>query len=62
MPHYVTESALINVAILMLCGVDALDWSEMSEVLPALVTIVMIPLIILHCQWHSSRVYHLCGG
>ncbi|MGB1159342.1 MAG: hypothetical protein ACPG3V_08075 [Porticoccaceae bacterium] len=31
-------------AILMLCGMEALDWSDMSEVLPALVTIVMIPL------------------
>ena len=43
-PAYATAGALIYVAILMLCGMEALDWSDMSEVLPALVTIVMIPL------------------
>ena len=43
-PAYATAGTLIYVAILMLCGMEALDWSDMSEVLPALVTIIMIPL------------------
>ena len=44
MPAYATAGALIYVAILMLSSMQALDWSDMTEVMPALVTIVMIPL------------------
>ena len=43
-PAYATAGALIYVAILMLGGMEALDWSDTTEVLPALVTIVLIPL------------------
>jgi AGZA family xanthine/uracil permease-like MFS transporter len=43
-PAYATAGALIYVAMLMLTGMQALDWSDMSEVIPALITIVMIPL------------------
>ena len=43
-PAYATAGALIYVAILMLGGMEALDWSDTTEVLPALVTIILIPL------------------
>jgi len=43
-PAYATAGALIYVAILMLSGMEALDWSDMTEILPALVTIIIIPL------------------
>jgi AGZA family xanthine/uracil permease-like MFS transporter len=43
-PAYATAGALIYVAILMLSGMETLDWSDQSELLPALVMIVMIPL------------------
>ncbi len=43
-PAYATAGALIYVAILMLCGMEKLDWSNVIELLPALVIIVMIPL------------------
>jgi len=43
-PAYATAGALIYVAMLMLTGMQALEWSDMSEVVPALITIVMIPL------------------
>jgi AGZA family xanthine/uracil permease-like MFS transporter len=43
-PAYATAGALFYVAILMLGGMESLEWSDMSEVLPALVTIIMIPL------------------
>ena len=43
-PAYATSGALFYVAILMLGGMESLEWSDMSEVLPALVTIIMIPL------------------
>jgi len=36
-PAYATSGALIYVAILMLSGLERLDWSKMSELLPALV-------------------------
>ena len=43
-PAYATSGALIYVAILMLSGLERLDWSKMSELLPALIMVVMIPL------------------
>ena len=43
-PAYATSGALIYVAILMLGGMEKLNWSSTVELLPALVIIVMIPL------------------
>ena len=43
-PPYATAGALIYVAILMLSGMEKLNWSSTAELLPALVIIVMIPL------------------
>ena len=43
-PVYATSGALIYVAILMLGGMEKLDWSCVQELIPALVIIVMIPL------------------
>ena len=43
-PPYATAGALIYVAILMLGGMEKLNWSDATELLPALVIIVMIPL------------------
>ena len=43
-PAYATSGALIYVAILMLSGMEKLNWDDQSELLPALVMVVMIPL------------------
>ena len=43
-PGYATAGALVYVAILMLGGMEKLDWSDNTELLPALIMIVMIPL------------------
>ena len=43
-PAYATAGALIYVAILMLSGMEKLNWNDQSQLLPALVMIVMIPL------------------
>ena len=43
-PAYATSGALIYVAILMLSSMEKLNWSNLSELLPALVIIVMMPL------------------
>ena len=43
-PAYATAGALIYVAILMLGGMEKLEWKNQSELLPALVMVVMIPL------------------
>ena len=43
-PVYATSGALIYVAILMLAGMERLNWSNVQELIPALVIIVMIPL------------------
>ena len=43
-PAYATAGALIYVAILMVSGMESLDWSDPTELLPALITIILIPL------------------
>jgi len=43
-PTYATAGALIYVAILMLGGMEKLNWGDATELLPALIIIVMIPL------------------
>ena len=43
-PEYATAGALIYVAILMLGGMEKLNWSHVTELLPALVILIMIPL------------------
>jgi len=43
-PSYATAGALVYVAILMLGGMERLDWSDNTELLPALIIIIMIPL------------------
>ena len=43
-PPYATAGALIYVAILLLSGMEKLNWSSTAELLPALIIIVMIPL------------------
>ena len=43
-PAHATAGALIYVAILMMSGMEKLNWADSSELLPALIIIVMIPL------------------
>ena len=43
-PDYATAGALVYVAILMLGGMEKLNWSHVTELLPALVILIMIPL------------------
>jgi len=43
-PSYATAGALIYVAILMLGNMERLDWSDNTEIIPALIMIIMIPL------------------
>tara|TARA_B100000242_G_scaffold71975_1_gene45765 strand:+ start:760 stop:2067 length:1308 start_codon:yes stop_codon:yes gene_type:complete len=43
-PAYATAGALVYVSILMLSGLERLNWSHTSELIPALIIVVMIPL------------------
>jgi AGZA family xanthine/uracil permease-like MFS transporter len=43
-PNYATSGALIYIAILMMGGMEKLNWSDKTELLPALIMIIMIPL------------------
>ncbi|HJM08507.1 MAG: NCS2 family permease [Candidatus Thioglobus sp.] len=43
-PAYATSGALVYVAILMLGGLEKLDWSDTAELVPSLIMVVMIPL------------------
>ena len=43
-PAFATAGALVYVAMLMMSGMRALDWDDATELIPALLTIIMIPL------------------
>ena len=43
-PAYATAGALIYVAVIMLSGLQNLDWHDQTELVPALITVVMIPM------------------
>ena len=43
-PAYATAGAILYVAVLMLSGMEKLDWSDTTELLPALIMVIMIPL------------------
>ena len=43
-PSYATAGALIYVSMLILSGVQKLDWSDLCDFIPSLIIIVMIPL------------------
>ena len=43
-PAFATAGALIYVALLMLSGLKGLNWDDATELLPALLTTIMIPL------------------
>ena len=43
-PEFATSGAIVYVAMLMLGGMRDLDWDDASELVPALITIVAIPL------------------
>ena len=43
-PSYATSGALIYVSFLILSGLQNLDWTDLSELIPSLIIVVMIPL------------------
>ena len=43
-PPYATSGALIYVSIIILTGIQKLDWSDLTEFIPSLIIIIMIPL------------------
>ena len=43
-PSYATSGALIYVSFLILSGLQKLDWTDLSELIPFLIIVVMIPL------------------
>ncbi|MWK59771.1 NCS2 family permease [Pseudomonas otitidis] len=43
-PAYATAGALIYVAMLMMGGMAHIDWDEHTETIPAIVTVIMMPL------------------
>ncbi|MFC6632881.1 NCS2 family permease [Microbulbifer taiwanensis] len=43
-PAYATAGALIYVAMLMMAGMAHIDWKDHTDTIPAIVTVVMMPL------------------
>lgn len=43
-PAYATAGALIYVAMLMMTGMKQINWDDMTDAIPAIVTVIMMPL------------------
>ena len=43
-PAYATAGALIYVAMLMMSGMAHIDWKDITDTIPAIITVVMMPL------------------
>ncbi len=43
-PAYATAGALIYVAMLMMTGMGNIEWEDMTDAIPAIITVVMMPL------------------
>lgn len=43
-PAYATAGALIYVAMLMMSGLAHIEWDDMTDTIPAIITVVMMPL------------------
>lgn len=43
-PAYATAGALIYVAMLMMSGMAHIDWKDVTDTIPAIITVVMMPL------------------
>ena len=43
-PAYATAGALIYVAMLMMTGMAHIEWEDMTDTIPAIITVVMMPL------------------
>jgi len=43
-PAYATAGALIYVAMLMMSGMAHIDWDDHTSTIPAIITVVMMPL------------------
>ncbi|WP_198939245.1 NCS2 family permease [Motiliproteus sp. MSK22-1] len=43
-PAYATAGALIYVAMLMMTGMSHIEWEDLSDTIPAIITVVMMPL------------------
>lgn len=43
-PAYATAGALIYVAMLMMSGMANIDWKDVTDTIPAIITVVMMPL------------------
>ena len=66
-PAFATAGALVYVALLMLQGMRGLDWDDATELVPALLTIVMIPLTFsiangIAVGFVSYAVIKICAG
>jgi len=43
-PPYATAGALLFVSMLMFAGIKLIDWADLTEVIPSLLTVISIPL------------------
>ena len=59
-PAYATSGALIYVAMLMMSGMAHIDWKDITDTIPAIITVVMMPLTFSHRQWHCAGLRYLC--
>ncbi len=58
-PGYATAPALLYVSCLMLRELLDIDWNDVTEVVPAVLTALGMPFYLFRRQWRCIRLHHL---
>ena len=58
-PAYATAGALIYVAMLMMTGMKQINWDDMTDAIPAIITVIMMPLTLLYRQRYRNGLRDL---
>ena len=60
-PKYASAAALLYVACVMTQGLAGIDWDDITEYAPAVVTAIAMPLTYLDRDRDRARLHHLCA-
>ena len=61
-PIEAASPVLVIVGALMMAQIKDIDFSQFHIALPAFLTIIIMPVYLLHRQWHRRRLYYLRAG
>ena len=58
-PSYAAAAALLFVSASLAQSIVDIDWNDLTESAPAILTALMMPLSFSNCRWHRYRLYQL---